>query len=508
MISVKKIVCVFLTLIVFCMVFGVSAEDEWKCPECGREGNTGNFCGNCGYPAPQTQDEPPQTQEKTMKTPAAGDTAFFGRYEQDNDPANGPEPIEWIVMDVRDGKALLISRYGLAAKPYNTEFVDATWETCTLRAWLNDDFLNQAFTAEEQAAIPATSVDNSFAQGYYAEWDTDGGNNTEDRIFLLSYAEANMYLGSNPKDNLDWLVAPTEYAFRHGAFTNTEGYVTAEGEPTWWWWLRSPGSSQDNAASVAYNGVVTDLSNIDEVVLIRPVFRLDLEAGAPVGWHIEAPETPEGPAAGETVTFGRYEQDNDPGNGPEPIEWIVLDTRDGKTLLLSRYGLDVKPYNTQDAGVTWETCSLRTWLNGDFLNEAFSAEEQAAILVTEVENTFAQGNYMEWRTDAGNNTQDLVFLLSFAETSKYLAPYRGDSMKWRTAPTAYALAGGAATERDAFTAEGGLSCCWWLRSPGESQASAVFVSCYGGALSIEVYGETIAIRPAIWVDTKSAGLAP
>ena len=44
---------------------------------------------------------------------SVGDVLAFGHYEQDNNPDNGPEPIEWIVLDVQDGKALLLSRYGL-----------------------------------------------------------------------------------------------------------------------------------------------------------------------------------------------------------------------------------------------------------------------------------------------------------------------------------------------------------------------------------------------------------
>ena len=89
------------------------------------------------------------------------------------------------------------------------------------------------------------------------------------------------------------------------------------------------------------------------------------------------------------IPFGHYEQDNNPGNGPEPIEWLVLDIQDGKALLLSKYGLEAKAYNTKFVDITWENCTLRTWLNGEFLAKAFSAEEQSAILLTEVDNSDA-----------------------------------------------------------------------------------------------------------------------
>lgn len=65
----------------------------------------------------------------------------FGHYEQDNDASNGKEAIEWEVLGYEDGELLLISRYILDAVPYNYEWTDVTWETCALRKWLNDDFL-------------------------------------------------------------------------------------------------------------------------------------------------------------------------------------------------------------------------------------------------------------------------------------------------------------------------------------------------------------------------------
>ena len=155
----------------------------------------------------------------------SGSIVTFGRYEQDNNIANGLEEIEWIVLDYdeNDHKALLLSRYGLDAKPFNEIIGNITWEKCSLRSWMNDEFLRSAFTAEEQAAILTTAVDNSASQGY-SEWDTDGGNNTQDQIFLLSYAEANRYLDVTYIDinNTRARVAPTAYAIASGAWTSSD----------------------------------------------------------------------------------------------------------------------------------------------------------------------------------------------------------------------------------------------------------------------------------------------
>lgn len=121
-------------------------------------------------------------------------------------------------------------------------------------------------------------------------------------------------------------------------------------------------------------------------------------------------------AVGGYVTFGSYEQDNDSDNGTEPIEWMVLDHQDGRTLLLARYGLDADWYHVELADdVTWETCSLRRWLNTDFYNAAFDDTEKELIVQTTNENpdgtSFWEsvGRTVE-SSIGGNDTQDNVFL--------------------------------------------------------------------------------------------------
>ena len=206
---------------------------------------------------------------------------------------------------------------------------------------------------------------------------------------------------------------------------------------------------------------------------------------------------------GNVVTFGHYEQDCDMSNGPEPVEWIVLDVQDGKALLLSRYGLDMKPHHTDYSDITWENCPLRDWLNGDFLNSVFSADEQAAILMTEVDNSSSQG-YSGWSTNGGNNTQDKVFLLSYAEANRYLGVTRDDhkNTKARVKPTAYAKENGAFTFDGFQTKEGDDAGRWWLRSPGGRQNCVAYVH---GDGSLDYYVEFIngTVRPAFWLDLES-----
>lgn len=109
---------------------------------------------------------------------------------------------------------------------------------------------------------------------------------------------------------------------------------------------------------------------------------------------------------GDIVTFGKYEQDNNGSNGKEDIEWIIL-ARDGnKLLLISRMALDQKPYNEKKADVTWETCSLRNWLNASFYESAFDEEDKGYIVST---NVTADKN-PKYNTPSGNDTKDNVFL--------------------------------------------------------------------------------------------------
>ena len=205
-------------------------------------------------------------------------------------------------------------------------------------------------------------------------------------------------------------------------------------------------------------------------------------------------------AVGNYVTFGRYPQTK-AGKDKTPIEWLVL-ARDGsKALLISRYGLDAQPYNTTNSEVTWETCTLRTWLNSTFYNKAFSSAEQAAILTTNVDNSKYQC-YSGWSTNGGNNTQDKVFLLSYAEANKYFdVTYDNSSnTKSRVAPTAYAIAQGAWTSSFDKTADRTYAGCWWLRSPGYKENNAALVSADGSLTDDNVSADSNSVRPALWVD--------
>lgn len=175
---------------------------------------------------------------------------------------------------------------------------------------------------------------------------------------------------------------------------------------------------------------------------------------------------------GDYVFFGTYEQDNIFSNGKEEIEWLVLEVKNGKALLMSRYALDCKPYNTRDASVTWETCSLREWLNSSFMNAAFTTEEKQRIPATTV-----------YTYNPLKKIQDQVFLLEMPANGARLCE-----------PTAYAIAKGVWASSRGY-------CAWWLCGPGYYEYCASYVESdgeiakYGGRVSTDSHG----VRPALWI---------
>ena len=121
----------------------------------------------------------PKQRINKIKTANVGDIIVFGTYEQDNDTTNGKEDIEWLVLAKKGNRILVISDKALDRQPYNSSRTRVTWETCTFRNWLNNDFINAAFTAEERAMIPTVTV----SADMNPEYDTNPGNATKDRVF-------------------------------------------------------------------------------------------------------------------------------------------------------------------------------------------------------------------------------------------------------------------------------------------------------------------------------------
>lgn len=205
----------------------------------------------------------------------------------------------------------------------------------------------------------------------------------------------------------------------------------------------------------------------------------------------------------DNVFFGSYYQSN--GTTKDPVKWRVLSNAGGQLFLLSDQNLEVFQYHTELENVTWETSTMRSWLNGydaaytddNFLDAAFSSNEQAAIAVTLVVND----DNAYYGTDGGNNTTDSLFLLSLdeAEDRRYFP--RVSSSRY-AANTAYVADGG---KLGSFMYEAGELDSWWLRSPGPDNSMAAFVD-EGGAVIFDgnpVNNKNMAVRPAFNLNLSS-----
>ena len=260
---------------------------DWTCV-CGTV-NTTKFCGNCGKPKGQqqtqqvqkqktsTQQKPSiqqqqqakqqitkqtQTQQKQQaqqsvqklgnpfKNAKVGDYIKFGSYPQ---TSNGQvQPIEWQVLSKENNKMLVISKYGLDARRFDSS--SNNWENSEIRQWLNSEFYNKAFNDNEKKLIRNSSISTIVYRkvkketgfwgslfGQEQEELVESSKFTDDRVFLLSKEEAEKYFANNTARQCK----PTEYAKKNDAYVDSSnGYS--------WWWLRSPYPSDSNYVCLVY----------------------------------------------------------------------------------------------------------------------------------------------------------------------------------------------------------------------------------------------------------------
>lgn len=196
--------------------------------------------------------------------PEIGSEITFGHYEQDEDLTNGQEPIEWIVLDVdeENQKAFLLSKSCLETKVVYPERVPMYWGASTLREWMNGEFLNAAFTAEEQEKILTTTVTNENPHGMKG-----AGADTEDKLYLLSHEEILHYF---PEQS-----SRMAYATEHA---KAQGCTIGETTGACRWWLRTTGARKMDMWGVRVDGRLTayGMQDVDwPTNTVRPVFWMD-----------------------------------------------------------------------------------------------------------------------------------------------------------------------------------------------------------------------------------------
>ena len=231
-----------------------------------------------------------------------------------NWPVGEESPIEWEILKIKyDGTAILLSKNIIDLQPYNNDKADITWENCSLRKWLNDEFYNNAFKYEELGIIINTHLKNPSNKTKFSEkhknhlekWsrcgeqcnkkaeqktpiNTPGGNDTDDNVWLLSINEIKKYISSEAARQakpLEYL-SKTNYCGSKGCPENeqhnycdfSDNCKKDKIEGTGWWWLRSPGDAKSAASHIHHSGFLNNLGrdvNHTEGG-VRPAIRIDL----------------------------------------------------------------------------------------------------------------------------------------------------------------------------------------------------------------------------------------
>lgn len=206
-----------------------------------------------------SQDRVSQIQRELLAKVKVGDSLYYGSYEQDGNETNGAELIEWMVVDMQNGRVLLVSRYGLEARAFHDVQEEIYWEDSSVREWLNNEFMNMAFSQAEQDNIVQTTLMNS----QYDVKDTSEKPaielaKTRDKIFLLSEEEILQYF---PEE--------ASRACEASISLSNSGIKMPEGRCSWW--LRSSNMEKDGTAQIVsgISGQIEDAS-CELVNVIRP----------------------------------------------------------------------------------------------------------------------------------------------------------------------------------------------------------------------------------------------
>ena len=197
-----------------------------------------------------------------------GTLVSFGRYEQDNDLENGSEDILWLVMEEDEDRLVLMSLYCLDAMPYSIDGSDAGWETSSVRAFLNNEFYQNAFSADEQQKILDTLVVTPEHPVYHNFCSAD----TVDKVYLMDHYEVMKYFDiSDPVETVypQTAVQATAYAMTKDVWLEDPNSIRC------WMWLRSNGSSSSNAGEVGSFGYLSFNGGwVGQIRALRPMIQI------------------------------------------------------------------------------------------------------------------------------------------------------------------------------------------------------------------------------------------
>lgn len=237
---------------------------------------------------------------------------------------------------------------------------------------------------------------------------------------------------------------------------------------------------------------------------------------AQVDYGLDNPRVDHGVTTWDCIYFGNYWQEDTDGDGnvdknddKTPIKWRVLSVEGDDAFLLADKNLDCQSYNSQCWQITWENCTMRSWLNGygavenkvgmdysgnGFLDNAFTESERQTIKTTDVVNN----DNPDYGTAGGNDTVDQIYLLSLDELTNPAYGFissTGNTDTRQAVNTAYTAGGG---EIGGSTQSEGRADYWWSRSPGKNSSAATLVHADGQISGIYLVNYVqMVVRPVL-----------
>ena len=370
---------------------------EITCPNCGGTGDFNRFVR-----AYEKENVFAQMNLAELPYIKEGDDFFFG----------GLGRYRWNVLSINNEYiyAILCNQDKLKYKKfydrdstsdrlvYNNTDSPVTWETCTLRKWLNESFIER-FSDKERELLAPTKLNNR-NNPYYG---TSGGNDTVDKVFCLSIDELKYYCKNEKMKKI--LMGSLSDAY----------------------WLRTPGEHQNkasvNIAPIDYRGEWYPNSTYevdkstrndfhDDSIYVRPCICINTKLLKKKERNNNIIPDLRSLDVGQVIDFGFNEITGS-------IKWRIIHKENNQVLIITddvirrkAFGNKEKPYSS------WETSDIRKWLNNEFLQQNFNDDERSHIIEHTITN-----NRTKFQQDfiGGIDTVDKVFLLSVEEANNYFA---------------------------------------------------------------------------------------
>ena len=383
--------------------------------------------------------------------PSPGDTILFGTL-----PSG--ENIKWKVLDTDGTKALVISNDILFEMPFNDDGSENSWETSSIRNYLNsfsvNGFIGKYFTNEEMIRIVRSEISNKKREEYGIEEDS-----SYDYVFLPSIDDILKYY--SPEKATGYMFGEDYYDDSNISFFNIEiePCWTRSGNEDEFFYSESWINEDGEVAGIYYD------YDSDETYGITPMMWIEYDPKKYDKNSLEDRMSSRGIKVLGTEN-GKYIVSYGKDDSGTAIEWVLLDRVQDDILLISRDILFLMNFSENEDS-TWETSTLRNYLNTTFISSAFSTNENKRIIEKEISDSDEMSTF------------DKIFLLSDIETESYLTP----------------------SERSARY--NGTIYSWWLRTKHHSRSClSSYVSTLGDTSRDTEIIRTLGVRPAMWLSLE------